>query len=44
VTVGAKDIIIIHTHNVTMVCHKDRTGEVKRLVEALKGRGYEAYL
>ncbi|MFQ5861554.1 MAG: mannose-1-phosphate guanylyltransferase [Candidatus Brocadiales bacterium] len=44
VTVGVKDLIVIHTHDVTLVCHRDRAGEAKRLVEELKGKGFEAYI
>lgn len=43
-TIGVKDLLIIHTHDVTLVCHKDRIREIKRLVEELNGQGFGVYL
>lgn len=44
VTAGVKDLIIIQTPDVTLVCHKDKTGEIKRLVRELGESGLERYL
>jgi mannose-1-phosphate guanylyltransferase len=38
VTLGLKDIIIIDSENGLLVCHKDKTQDVKRTVQVLKKR------
>jgi len=43
-TVGLKDIIVVDTPDVVLVCHKDKAQEVKKIVEGLKERGKEKYL
>jgi len=43
-TIGLKDIIVIDTPDAVLVCHKDKTQEVKNLVEELKKQGREKYL
>lgn len=35
-TVGLKDLIIVDTHDALLVCRKDKTQDIKRLVEILK--------
>ena len=37
-TVGLKDLIIVHTHNATLVCPRDRANDVKGLVQELERR------
>jgi len=43
-TVGLKDIIVVDTPDVVLVCHKDKAQEVKKIVEGLKDKGKEKYL
>jgi len=43
-TVGLKDIIVVDTPDVVLVCHKDKAQEVKKIVETLKNKGKEKYL
>ncbi len=43
-TVGLKDIIVVDTPDVVLVCHKDRAQDVKKIVEELKNKGKEKYL
>lgn len=43
-TVGLKDIIVVDTPDVVLVCHKDKAQEVKKIVEDLKRQGKENYL
>lgn len=43
-TIGLKDIIVVDTPDVVLVCHKDKAQEVKKLVENLKKKGKEKYL
>ena len=43
-TIGLKDIIVVDTPDAVLVCHKNKTQEVKGLVEELKNKGKERYL
>lgn len=43
-TVGLKDIVIIDTDDVLLVCHKDSVQDVKKVVEQLKEQQKEHYL
>jgi len=43
-TIGLEDIIIIDTEDVTLVCHKDKSQDVKKMIEKLKKQGKEKYL
>ncbi|MBM7652444.1 mannose-1-phosphate guanylyltransferase [Neobacillus cucumis] len=43
-TIGLKDIIIIETEGIILVCKKERAQEVKDLVAMLKKSGYEKFL
>lgn len=43
-TVGLEDIIIVDTEDVTLVCHKDKSQDVKKMIEKLKEQGKEEYL
>jgi mannose-1-phosphate guanylyltransferase len=35
-TIGLKDVVVVHTPDVTLVCAKDRAQDVKKLVEELQ--------
>jgi len=35
-TIGLKDVIVVDTPDVVLVCHKDKTQDVKKIVEKLK--------
>ncbi|MBI5560889.1 MAG: mannose-1-phosphate guanylyltransferase/mannose-6-phosphate isomerase [Deltaproteobacteria bacterium] len=39
-TIGLKDMILVDTPDATLVCPRDRTQEVKEVVDVLKKRGY----
>ncbi len=43
-TVGLQDIIIVDTPDVTLISHKDKSQEVKKLIEKLKKEGKTKYL
>jgi len=43
-TVGLKDIIVVDTPDVVLVCHKDKAQDVKKIVEELKNQGKTSYL
>lgn len=43
-TVGVKDIIVVDTPDVVLVCHKDRAHEVKKIVDQLKKEKRDQYL
>jgi len=43
-TVGLEDMIVVDTGDALLVCPKDRAQDVKKIVEALKSRGEDAYL
>ncbi len=43
-TVGVKDLVIVDTGDVLLICPKDRTQDVRFLVERLRERGQEEYL
>ncbi|MBU2577764.1 mannose-1-phosphate guanylyltransferase [Patescibacteria group bacterium] len=43
-TVGISDLIIIETDDATLVCHKDKAQDVKKIVTELKEKGKEEYL
>jgi mannose-1-phosphate guanylyltransferase len=43
-TVGLDNIIIVDTPDVTLVCNKDKSQDVKKLIEKLKEQGKEEYL
>ncbi|MEP7292019.1 MAG: mannose-1-phosphate guanylyltransferase [Chloroflexota bacterium] len=44
VTIGVEDLVIVDTPDVLMVCHKDRTQDVKKIVEMLREMKHEIYL
>jgi mannose-1-phosphate guanylyltransferase len=41
---GVADLIVVHVPDATLVCRKDDAEGVKRLVEALRERGFDRYL
>lgn len=43
-TVGLKDIVIVDTPDVTLVCNKNNSQDVKKLIEKLKASGQDKYL
>ena len=43
-TVGLKDIVVIDTDDVILVCHKDSVQDVKKIVEKLQEEGKVEYL
>lgn len=44
VTVGIRDIVVIDTDDALLICHKDRTQEVKDVVREIKARQQDRYL
>ncbi len=44
VTIGVEDLIIIDTEDVLLVCRRDKSEEVRRVVQMLKDLGLEDYL
>ena len=43
-TVGLKDIIVVDTDDVVLVCKRDRAQEVRAIVEKIKEEGRGKYL
>ncbi len=43
-TAGLSDLVVVDTEDATLVCHKDRAQDVKKIVEELKRRGAEEHL
>jgi mannose-1-phosphate guanylyltransferase len=43
-TIGLKDLIIVQTEDVTLICHKDQAQEVKKILAIVKEKNYEEYL
>ncbi len=43
-TAGLNDMVVVDTEDATLVCHKDRAQDVKKIVEELKKRGAEEHL
>lgn len=42
-TVGVEDLIIVDTEDAVLVAHKNKTQDVKQVVQQLKKHGHEAY-
>jgi len=40
---GVDDLVVVHTADVTLVCRKERSEEVKRLLEQLRQRGRDRF-
>lgn len=43
-TIGVDDLVIVDSDTALLVCHKDRAGEVKRIVEQLEADAREEHL
>ena len=43
-TIGIEDLIIVDTPDALLICHKDRTQDVKKVVDQLKEAELEEYL
>ena len=43
-TIGVEDLVIVDAGDALLVCHRDRTQDVREVVERLKREGGEAYL
>ena len=43
-TIGVEDLIIVDAGDALLVCHRDRTQDVREVVEQLKREGGDAYL
>ena len=44
VTIGLDDIVIVDTDDILLVCHRDRSEDVRQVVDQLKDAGDEAHL
>ena len=44
VAIGVEDIVVVDTDDVLLICHKDRTQDVKQVVTYLRENGNEEYL
>ncbi|MDD2823369.1 MAG: sugar phosphate nucleotidyltransferase [Candidatus Daviesbacteria bacterium] len=42
--IGLKDIIVVDTKDAILICHKDKTQDVKKVIEKLKEEKMEEYL
>jgi mannose-1-phosphate guanylyltransferase len=43
-TIGVSDIIIVHAKDATLICHKQKAEQIKKLVEELRKGGKQAFL
>ncbi|MCY3832140.1 MAG: sugar phosphate nucleotidyltransferase [Chloroflexi bacterium] len=44
VAIGVEDIVVVDTDDVLLICHKERTQDVKQVVDYLRENGNEEYL
>ncbi len=44
VAIGVEDMVIVDTDDVLLICHKERTQDVKQVVDYLKENGSDEYL
>jgi mannose-1-phosphate guanylyltransferase len=44
VTIGVEDMIVVETDDVILVCHRNRSQDVREVVRRLRERGADAYL
>lgn len=44
VTIGVEDLVVVETGDAILICHKDRTQDVKEVVNHLRSTGQENYL
>lgn len=42
--VGVQDLVVVETEDAILICHRDRTQEVKRVVETLRSEGKDQLL
>jgi len=42
--IGVSDLVIIQTPDATLICHRDRAQEVKKIVDKLHEKGMDSYL
>jgi mannose-1-phosphate guanylyltransferase len=42
--IGAKDLIIVNTKDGLLICHRDRSQEVKEIVDYLRRKGFSDYI
>jgi mannose-1-phosphate guanylyltransferase len=43
-TVGLKDVIVVDTPDVMLICHKDKAQDIKKILEQLTEQGRETFL
>ncbi|MBI3995392.1 MAG: mannose-1-phosphate guanylyltransferase/mannose-6-phosphate isomerase [Nitrospirae bacterium] len=43
-TIGLEDLVVVDTEDATLVCHKNRAQDVRKVVEALRKRNAEEHL
>ena len=43
-TVGLKDVIIVDTPDVMLICHKNKSQDIKKILDRLTEQGKEMYL
>lgn len=43
-TLGLEDMIVVDTHDATLICPKDRAQDVRKIVDVLKAKNAEEYL
>ena len=44
VSIGVKDLVVVHTGSTVLVCHRDRVQDIKLALAALREKGYNEYL
>jgi mannose-1-phosphate guanylyltransferase len=44
VTIGVENLVVVETEDVLLICHKDRTQDIKKIVDYLREQGNDAYL
>ena len=43
-TIGLKDFIVVHTEDATLICPKERLGDIRKLVEKIGEKGLTEFL
>lgn len=44
VAIGVDNLVVVETEDVLLICHKERTQDIKKIVDYLRKEGYDAYL
>jgi mannose-1-phosphate guanylyltransferase len=44
VTVGVQDLVVVDTGDVLLICSKERSQDLRKVIELLKERGLQKYL